>query len=53
MQPIIRFSVYEHTLVIKDNQLISRKFIVLKDSEKHIVWDCYRKQVPVWLPYIA
>lgn len=37
MQPTIRFSVYEHTLVIKDNQLISRKFIVLKDNENHIV----------------
>jgi integrase len=46
MQPIIRFSVYEHTLVIKDNQLISRKFIVLKDTYKHIVaWTDFHKYI--------
>lgn len=46
MQSTIRFSVYEHTLVIKDNQLISRKFIVLKDNEKHIVaWTDFHKYI--------
>lgn len=46
MQPVIRFSVYEHTLVIKDNQLISRKFIVLKDTDKHIVaWTDFHKYI--------
>lgn len=38
----IHFSVYEHTLVLKDNQLISRKFIVLKDERNHIIaWTNY------------
>ncbi|WP_167956564.1 site-specific integrase [Anaerosporobacter faecicola] len=31
------FSIYNHLLIIKDNQLISRKFIVLKDNNKNIV----------------
>lgn len=44
MQSNIHFSVYEHTLIIKDNQLISRKFIVLKDSDNRIVaWTNYHK----------
>ena len=37
MQSDIRFSIYEHNLVIKENQLISRKFIVIRDKKKHIV----------------
>lgn len=46
MQSIIHFSVYEHTLIIKDNQLISRKFIVLKDNAKHIIaWTNYHKYI--------
>lgn len=46
MQSNIRFSVYEHTLVIKDTQLISRKFIVLKDDLNHIVaWTDFHKYV--------
>ncbi len=46
MQSDIRFSVYEHTLVIKDNQLISRKFIVLKDNAKHIVaWTDFHQYI--------
>lgn len=46
MQSDIRFSVYEHTLVIMDNQLISRKFIVLKNREKHIVaWTDFNKYI--------
>lgn len=46
MQQIIHFSIYEHTLVIKDNQLISRKFIVLKDNKNHIVaWSNFHKYI--------
>lgn len=46
MQSTIHFSVYEHTFVIKDNLLISRRFIVLKDIEKHIVaWTDFHKYI--------
>lgn len=46
MQSIIHFSVYEHTLIIKENQLISRKFIVLKDNAKHIIaWTDFHKYI--------
>lgn len=46
MQSNIRFYVYEHTLVIQNNQLISRKFIVLRDSQKHIVaWTDFHKYI--------
>lgn len=46
MQSQVRFSVYEHTLVIKDNQLITRKFIILKDSSKRIVaWTDFHKYI--------
>ncbi|WP_313133215.1 hypothetical protein [Anaerocolumna sp.] len=46
MQSNIRFSVYEHILVIKDNQLISRKFVVIKDTDKHIVaWTDFHKYI--------
>lgn len=42
----MRFSVYEHTLVLGDNLLISRKFIVLKDINKHIVsWTDFHKYI--------
>ena len=46
MKSIICFSVYEHNLIIKDNQLISRKFIVLKDNSKHIIaWTNFHKYI--------
>lgn len=46
MQSDIRFYVYEHTLVIMNDQLISRKFIVLRDSQKHIVaWTNFHKYI--------
>lgn len=46
MQSIIRFSVYEHTLIIKDNQLIPRKFLVLKDNASHIIaWTDFHKYI--------
>lgn len=46
MQSDIRFSVYEHTLVIRDNQLITRKFIVLRDSQKHIAaWTDFHRYI--------
>ena len=46
MQKNIYFSVYEHTLVIKDEQLITRKFIVLRDYEKYIVkWTDFHKYI--------
>lgn len=46
MQRNIYFSVYEHSLVIKDEQLITRKFIVLKDNKKHIVaWTDFHKYI--------
>lgn len=35
-QMTYHFSVYEHTLVIKDSDLIKRKFIVLKDASGDI-----------------
>lgn len=42
----IRFYVYEHTLVIMNNLLISRKFIVLRDMQKHIVaWTDFHKYI--------
>lgn len=43
----LRFYVYEHTFfVIQDNRLISRKFIVLRDADKHIVaWTDYHKYI--------
>lgn len=31
-QMMYHFSVYEHTLVLKESELITRKFIVLKDD---------------------
>jgi hypothetical protein len=46
MPSVIRFSVYEHTLIIKDNRLISRKFIVLKDNRKNIIaWTDFHKYI--------
>ena len=46
MQSDIRFSVYEHNLVIKENQLISRKFIVIRDNKKHIVaWTDFHQYI--------
>lgn len=46
MQSDIRFSVYEHTLVIKDDQLITRKFIVLRDSQKRIAaWTDFHRYI--------
>ena len=46
MQSHLRFSIYEHTLVIKDNQLISRKFIILKDNMNNIVeWTDFHKYI--------
>ena len=46
MQSNIHFYVYEHTLVIMNNQLISRKFIVLRDNQKHIVaWTDFHKYI--------
>lgn len=46
MQSNIRFSVYEHNLVIKENQLISRKFIVIRDNKKHIVaWTDFHQHI--------
>ena len=46
MKESLFFSVYEHTFVLKDNLLISRKFIVLKDSSKHIVkWTDFHKYI--------
>lgn len=42
----IHFSIYEHALVIKDNQLITRKFIVLKRDRKHIAaWTDFHKYI--------
>ena len=42
----IHFSIYEHSLVIKENQLITRKFIVLKRDKKHIVaWTDFHKYI--------
>ena len=42
----IHFSIYEHSLVIKENQLITRKFIVLKKDKKHIVaWTDFHKYI--------
>lgn len=32
-----RFSVYEHHLVLSDGQLITRKFIVLRDLGTHTI----------------
>lgn len=44
MQSEVRFSVYEHTLIIKNNLLVTRKFIVLRDIDKHIVaWTNFHK----------
>lgn len=38
--------VYEHALVIMNNQLITRKFIVLRDCNKHIVaWTDHHKYI--------
>lgn len=46
MQRILQFSVYEHSLVLGDNLLISRKFIVLKDNNKHIVaWTDFHRYI--------
>ena len=46
MKSSIRFSIYKHTFVIKDNQLISRSFIVLRDNDKHIVaWTDFHKYI--------
>lgn len=46
MSKNIYFSVYEHVLVLQDELLITRKFIVLRDSEKHIVrWTDYHRYI--------
>lgn len=34
----LRFSVYEHRLVLEDGQLITRKFIVLKNTENNTMY---------------
>lgn len=40
------FKVYEHNLVIDDQRLITRKFIVLKDADRHILsWTDYHKYI--------
>lgn len=42
----IHFSIYEHSLVIGENQLITRKFIVLKRNKKQIVaWTDFHKYI--------
>lgn len=45
MQSNLRFSVYSHTLVIGDNNLITRKFIVLKDSKGNIKFTDFHRYV--------
>lgn len=45
MQDVL-FKVYEHSLVIQDNQLITRKFIVLKNNDKHIIcWTDFHQYI--------
>lgn len=42
----IHFSVYEHSLVIRANQLITRKFIVLRKDKKNIIaWTDFHKYI--------
>jgi integrase len=38
-----RFSIYKHQLVLKDNRLISRQFIVLKSKDKRIVFTDFHR----------
>lgn len=45
MQDNIRFSVYNHRLVLKDNQLISRKFIVMKDPDGTITFTDFHRYI--------
>lgn len=39
----MRFAVYTHTLIIHEDQLITRKFIVLKDKNKHMQFTDFHK----------
>lgn len=45
LKPISRFSVYKHQLVIDDNRLITRKFIVLKDVDGFIRFTDFHKYI--------
>lgn len=45
MQSQIHFSVYNHHLIIKDNQLITRKFIVLKDNNGILRFTDFHKYI--------
>jgi len=45
MQSEIRFSVYSHNLIIKDYQLITRKFIILKDKTGNMRFTDFHKYV--------
>lgn len=37
----MRFAVYEHTFVLRDNQLIKRKYIVLKEDSEIVGWTSF------------
>lgn len=39
----MRFSVYKHTFVFKDNQLVSRNFIVLKSEDGKIIFTDFHR----------
>ena len=45
MQSYLRFSVYNHTLIIKDNHLITRKFIVLKSTDGYLQFTDFHKYI--------
>ena len=45
MQSEMRFAVYTHTLIIHENQLIKRKFIILKDKKKHMQFTDFHKYI--------
>lgn len=41
----MRFAVYKHTFVLRDNQLLKRNFIVLKESNEIVGWTTFHKYV--------
>src|SRR5665647_1282686 len=45
MRKSMRFAIYVHTFVLRDNQLLKRKFIVLKESGEIVGWTTFHRYV--------
>lgn len=45
MKDTLKFSVYEHSLVYNGDQLLKRKFIVLKEQNEIVAWTDFHKYI--------